>query len=109
VPFCCALDERIPQAEPKTAVEFGVASYQRKKQNRHLLVPALFLVRVRGLGLVATTQSRGLISALLRSSVRRGSDSPPDCHSLPRPFKPSFEIRANAKRTPSGVLFGWCG
>ena len=28
-----------------------------------------FLVRVKGLGLVATPQSRGLISALLRSSV----------------------------------------
>ena len=38
-----------------------------------------------------------LISALLRSSVFRGSDSPPDCHSLPLPFE-SSSICIPAKR-----------
>ena len=38
-----------------------------------------------------------LISVLLRSSVFRGSDSPPDCHSLPLPFE-SSSIYIPAKR-----------
>ena len=40
----------------------------------------------------------------LRSSVSRGSDSPPDCHSLPLPFEP---LPSNKKTTTMnrGCLF----
>ncbi len=68
------------------------------------------LVRETGLGLVAATQSRVLISALLRSSVFRGSDNTLCCHSLPLPFKPRFlKIRKNNRRHIEicRLLF-WC-
>ena len=49
---------------------------------------AFFLAGAEGLGLGAwRRKSRGLMRLLLRASVSRGSDSPPDCHSLPLPFK----------------------
>ena len=49
------------------------------------------------------------ISALLRPSVRRGSDTTPWCHSLPRPFKPCRPHVKNKKDTRKGILFVWCG
>ena len=66
------------------------------------------LVRVTGLGLVATTQSRELISALLRSSVFRGSDNTLCCHSRALPFKPRC-LNSHKKRRHTEVyrLF-WC-
>ena len=42
-----------------------------------------------GFGLVATPQSREFDTALLRSSVSRGSDNTLCCHSLPLPFESS--------------------
>ena len=42
VPFCCALDERIPQAEPKTAVGFCITNYPRKKAQDPIWDPVLF-------------------------------------------------------------------
>jgi len=60
------------------------------------------------LSLVAATQSRVLISALLRSSVSRGSDSPPGCHSLPLPFKSSVFIRTKQKRSTLCAPFPVC-
>ena len=51
----------------------------------------------RDLILVATTQSRALISALLRSSVSHGSDSHLGCHSTPLPFKSRFQSHTNTK------------
>ena len=41
-----------------------------------------------------------LISALLRSSVFRGSDSPPDCHSLPLPFESSQNCIPAKRKSP---------
>lgn len=38
--FCCALNERIPHAEPKTPVGFGVTNYPNKKAGR--LLPTCF-------------------------------------------------------------------
>ena len=76
-----------------TGLSFTTAPLQARclnSQNKrqHTKGAVLCVVRETGLGLVAATQSRGLISTLLRSSVNRGSDSPPDCHSLPLRFKP---------------------
>ena len=57
--------------------------------DKKILVPKNedFLAGAEGLGLVATTQSRGTFRLCYATSVSRGSDSPPDCHSLPLPFK----------------------
>ena len=62
----------------------------------------------RDLILVATTQSRALISALLRSSVSRGSDSHLGCHSTPLPFQSRFQSYTNTKDHLIGWSFGWC-
>ena len=59
----------------------------------------------RDLILVATTQSRALISALLHSSVSRGSDSHLGCHSTPLPFKSRFQSYTNTKDHPIGWSF----
>ena len=48
-----------------------------------------------------------LISALLRSSVFRGSDSPPDCHSLPLPFK-SRQIKTQKNTAYRSMPYFWC-
>ena len=45
-----------------------------------------------------------LISALLRSSVFRGSDSPPDCHSLPLPFEPSPNCIPAKRKSPRKIV-----
>ncbi len=65
-------------------------------------------MRETGLSLVAATQSRVLISTLLRSSVFRGSDSPPDCHSLPLPFKSRRLYSQNKRRHTKVPSFIWC-
>ena len=41
-----------------------------------------------GIGLAAVSGKPRGISAFLRGSVSRGSDGPPDRHSLPLPFDP---------------------
>ena len=45
-----------------------------------------------------------LISALLRSSVFRGSDSPPDCHSLPLPFESSQNCIPAKRKSPRKIV-----
>ena len=80
-----------------------VSSDSSRRWGRHCR-----LVRETGLGLVATTQSRELISTLLRSSVFRGSDNTLCCHSRALPFKPRC-LNSHKKRRHTEVyrLF-WC-
>ena len=48
------------------------------------------------------------ISALLRSSVSRGSDVPPARHSLPLPFESLYCVPAKTKGHPKvSFCFGW--
>ena len=42
----------------------------------------------------------------LRSSVSRGSDSPPDCHSLPLPFLPLISPKTKSRPQGSAFHFG---
>jgi hypothetical protein len=52
------------------------------------------------------TQSRALISALLRASVGRGSDSPPGCHPFPLPFESVMPTISKEIRTEHISVFG---
>ena len=84
---------------------------------------SFFLAGAGGLGLVATTQSRvfdfgfatllGIaqpqkLALLIFGNPARGSDSPPDCHSLPLPFEPSpncIPAKRKSPRKKRGLFF----
>ena len=91
--------------------------YQACGLDKKILVPKNedFLAGAGGLGLVATTQSRvfdfgfatllGIaqpqkLALLIFGNPARGSDSPPDCHSLPLPFESSSNCILPKRKSP---------
>ena len=101
----------------KVLITFRLRNTSLKKAKLNFDL-AFFLAGAEGLGLVATTQSRGIFRlcyaprygatpktrfAHFREPRARGSDSPLDCHSLPLPFK-SFRFKSQQNKKGHAFL-----
>ena len=89
----------------------GADKEKRQHRQRHLAVGTADWCRGRDLVSSLRRKAEFLISALLRSSVFRGSDNTLCCHSLPLPFESSPNCIPAKRKSPrkTWTLSFWQG